>query len=129
LDGDSDVCPVCALKNALEPENHATTKLRFEHYLEHYQVLKNNDLNLMELGQGSMGVTYKALDVQLQRPVALKIISAKFIDDASARQRLFREARAAASVRHPHVATVYHLGEIGGNYFYAMEFQLLPRRI
>jgi eukaryotic-like serine/threonine-protein kinase len=42
--------------------------------------------------------------------------------DASAQQRFVREARAAASVRHPNVATVYHLGEIGGDYFYAMEF-------
>jgi serine/threonine protein kinase len=69
-----------------------------------------------------MGVTYRALDVQLQRPVALKIINAKFIGDASARQRFVREARAAASVRHQNVASVYHLGEIGGDYFYAMEF-------
>jgi serine/threonine protein kinase len=119
LDGSSDVCPVCALKNALAPENHATaTELRFEHY----QILKNEDQSLMELGHGAMGVTYKALDVQLQRPVALKIINAKFIGDASARQRFVREARAAASVRHQNVASVYHLGEIGGDYFYAMEF-------
>ena len=76
----------------------------------------------MELGHGSMGVTYKALDVQLQRPVALKIINAKFIGDALARQRFVREARAAASVHHPNVATVHHLGEIGGDFFYAMEF-------
>ena len=76
----------------------------------------------MELGHGSMGVTYKALDVQLQRLVALKIIDAKFIGDASARQRFVREARAAASVRHQNVASVYHLGEIDGDYFYAMEF-------
>jgi serine/threonine protein kinase len=51
-----------------------------------------------------MGVTYKALDVQLQRPVALKIINAKLIGDASTRQRFVREARATASVRHPNVA-------------------------
>ena len=119
LDSDSEVCPVCALKNALQSDNHATaTELRFEHY----QILKNEDQSLMELGHGAMGVTYKALDVQLQRLVALKIINAKFIGDASARQRFVREARAAASVRHPNVATVHHLGETGGDYFYAMEF-------
>jgi hypothetical protein len=103
LDGSSDVCPVCALNSALQPDNHATaTELRFEHY----QILKNEDQSLMELGHGAMGVTYKALDVQLQRPVALKIINAKLIGDASARQRFVREARAAASVRPPNVATV-----------------------
>ena len=69
-----------------------------------------------------MGVTYKAFDVHLQCPVALKIINARFIGDDSARHRFVREARAAASVRHPNVASVFHLGEIGGNYFYAMEF-------
>jgi serine/threonine protein kinase/Flp pilus assembly protein TadD len=119
FDGSSEFCPVCALKSALPSETRITaSELRFEHY----QILKNDDASLMELGHGAMGVTYKALDVQLQRPVALKIINAKFIGDASARQRFVREARAAASVRHPNVATVYHLGEIGGDYFYAMEF-------
>jgi len=119
LDGNSEFCPVCALNSTLQPDNHATaTEIRFEHY----QILKNEDQSLMELGHGSMGVTYKALDVQLQRLVALKIINAKFIGDASARQRFVREARAAASVRHQNVAAVHHLGEIGGDYFYAMEF-------
>ncbi len=69
-----------------------------------------------------MGVTYKAFDVHLQCPVALKIINARFIGDDSARHRFVREARAAASVRHPNVASVFHLGESGGNYFYSMEF-------
>ena len=69
-----------------------------------------------------MGVTYKAIDTHLRCPVALKIISAQFIGNESARSRFLREARAAASVRHPNVATVHHLGESGGNYFYAMEF-------
>jgi serine/threonine protein kinase len=69
-----------------------------------------------------MEITYKALDVHLQRPVALKIINARFIGDDSARRRFVREARAAASVRHPNVASVFHLGESGGNDFYAMEF-------
>jgi serine/threonine protein kinase len=69
-----------------------------------------------------MGVTYKAVDVHLQCSVALKIINARLIGDASARHRFVREARAAASVRHPNVASVFHLGETSGNYFYAMEF-------
>ena len=76
----------------------------------------------MELGRGGMGVTYKAIDTHLRCPVALKIISAQFIGNESARSRFVREARAAASVRHPNVASVFHLGESGGNYFYVMEF-------
>ncbi len=76
----------------------------------------------MELGRGGMGVTYKAIDTHLRCPVALKIISAQFIGNESARSRFVREARAAASVRHSNVASVFHLGESGGNYFYVMEF-------
>jgi serine/threonine protein kinase len=69
-----------------------------------------------------MGVTYKALDVNLRCAVALKVINARFIGDESARRRFVREARAAASVRHPNVASVFHLGKSGDSYFYAMEF-------
>jgi serine/threonine protein kinase len=69
-----------------------------------------------------MGVTYKALDVNLRCAVALKVINAQFIGDESARRGFVREARAAASVRHPNVASVFHLGKSGDSYFYAMEF-------
>jgi ankyrin repeat protein/serine/threonine protein kinase len=68
-----------------------------------------------------MGVTYKAFDVDLHCVVALKVISEKYIGSESARLRFLREARAAASVRHPNVASVFHLGRIGQDYFYAME--------
>ena len=76
----------------------------------------------IELGRGAMGVTYKAFDVDLQCPVTLKVISERYLGDESARLRFLREARAAASVRHPNVASVFHLGRRGENYFYAMEF-------
>ena len=69
-----------------------------------------------------MGITYKAFDVDLQCPVTLKVISEKYLGDESARLRFLREARAAASVRHPNVASVFHLGRSGREYFYAMEF-------
>ena len=69
-----------------------------------------------------MGVTYKALDVDLRCPVTLKVISERYLGDESARLRFLREARAAASVRHPNVASVLHLGRTGSSYFYAMEF-------
>ena len=76
----------------------------------------------LELGRGGMGVTYKAIDTNLQCPVALKVIAARLIGDESARRRFVREARAAASVRHPNVASVFHLGRHDDSYFYAMEF-------
>jgi hypothetical protein len=69
-----------------------------------------------------MGVTYKAFDINLRCPVTLKVISEQYVGDESAQLRFLREARAAASVRHPNVASVFHLGTTGQNYFYAMEF-------
>src|SRR5260370_3968864 len=76
----------------------------------------------VELGRGAMGVNYKALDVDPRCPVTLKVISERYLGDESARLRFLREARAAASVRHPHVASVFHLGRTGSSFFYAMEF-------
>jgi serine/threonine protein kinase len=124
----SDPCPVCALRGALGNEQSISesptepallpSQLRFEHY----EVLTRDDGTPLELGRGAMGVTYKALDVNLRYAVALKIINARFIGDESARRRFVREARAAASVRHPNVASVFHLGKSGDSYFYAMEY-------
>jgi serine/threonine protein kinase len=89
---------------------------------EHYELVTDEDGKPVELGRGAMGVTYKAFDVHLQCPVTLKVISEQYVGDESARLRFLREARAAASVRHQNVASVYHLGRSPGNYFYAMEF-------
>jgi serine/threonine protein kinase len=76
----------------------------------------------IELGRGAMGITYKALDVDLRCPVTLKVINEKYVGDDVARLRFLREARAAAKVRHTNVASVFHLGRSRGEYFYAMEF-------
>ena len=80
------------------------------------------DGKLVELGRGAMGITYKAFDVDLHCPVTLKLISERYLGDESVRLRFLREARAAARVRHTNVASVFHLGRTGENYFYAMEF-------
>ena len=71
-----------------------------------------------------MGVTYRATDTSLQRKVALKIIKIDIAErSADARERFIREARAAAALRHKHIATVYQFGMRleTGQYFYAME--------
>jgi len=129
-----EFCPVCLLRQALgaevnsEPfpeENRAqSTPTRREpvHRLEHYELVSDEKGNLIELGRGAMGVTYKAYDVDLRCPVALKVISERHLGDESAQLRFLREARAAASLRHPNVASVLHLGRTGSSYFYAMEF-------
>lgn len=89
---------------------------------QHFEVCQREDGSLVELGRGAMGITYKAFDTNLRCFVALKVINAALLGSDIARQRFLREARAAAALRHPNVATVFHLGEESGDYFYAMEF-------
>jgi serine/threonine protein kinase len=100
--------------------------------LEHFTISRRRDGSLWELGRGAMGVTYKALDTNLQSEVALKVISAQYLGSEPARQRFLREARAAASLRHPNVATVFHLGKVDGLIYYAMEYvngETVERRV
>jgi serine/threonine protein kinase len=73
-----------------------------------------------KLGQGGMGVVYAARDDRLERTIAVKTLSA-ITDDATARQRLWREAKAAASVNHPNICQIYEIGEDAGRLFLAME--------
>jgi TPR repeat protein/serine/threonine protein kinase len=89
---------------------------------DHYKVSTRDDGSLFELGRGAMGITYKAYDTSLRIPVALKVINATYLNSDIARQRFVREARSAAQLRHRNVASVFHLGTEGDNWFYAMEF-------
>ena len=89
---------------------------------DHYEVLLREDGSLFELGRGAMGITYKAFDTNLRVNVALKVINAKYLESEVAQQRFMREARAAAQLRHPNVASVFHLGTSRDAFFYAMEF-------
>src|SRR5215212_6447598 len=73
-----------------------------------------------KLGEGGLGVVYAARDDRLERTIALKTLSAPATDD-TARQRVWREARAAASVNHPNICQIYEVGEDGGRLFIAME--------
>jgi non-specific serine/threonine protein kinase len=92
--------------------------------LGNYRIQRRDDGSLWELGRGAMGVTYRALDTSLRRAVALKLIASEWVKrGAEARERFMREARTAASLRHPNIATVYHFGirEETGQCFCAME--------
>src|SRR5260370_33056999 len=86
------------------------------------EFLRREDGSLWELGRGAMGITFKAYDTNLRFPVALKIINAAYLESDNARQRFLREARAAAALRHPNVASVFNLGTEQDKYFYVMDF-------
>jgi hypothetical protein len=74
------------------------------------------------LGHGGMGVVYLAEDLRLGRTVALKTVAPAFVGDPARRERLRREARAAASLSHPGIATVYALEDIDGHLYMAVEY-------
>src|ERR1700760_4843190 len=130
--GAMESCPVCMLRQALaggvesgESSSEDIFKITPEQAtqrFEHYELLKGEDGKPVELGRGAMGFTYKAYDIDLQCPVALKVISERYVGDESARLRFLREARSAARLRHSNVASVLHLGRTGNSYFYAMAF-------
>ncbi|MDC0715251.1 serine/threonine-protein kinase [Nannocystis bainbridge] len=73
------------------------------------------------IGAGGMGVVYRAYDPQLDREIALKLLLAGAEVGTEGRNRMLREAQAAAKIRHPNVVTVFDAGEVGGRVFIAME--------
>jgi serine/threonine protein kinase len=134
---DSEGCPVCMLRRAVS-QSRTTESLELSSSpkesavmveqgptsgeFDNYELMLDKRGSPIELGRGGMGVTYKAFDVNLRVPVTLKVISEKYVGDKLVRLRFLREARAAASVRHLNIASVFHLGKRGQEYFYAMEF-------
>ncbi len=84
------------------------------------------------LGSGGMGLLYRATDLVLGRPVAVKLLARHLVSDESAKVRFMREARAASALDHPNIATIYEVGEQDGEIFIVMalyEGETLKQRI
>ncbi len=80
-----------------------------------YQVIKH-------IATGGMGAVYKAIDIDLRREVALKILPPELAVNPTALARFRREARSAAKLRHEHIVTIYECGEAAGTHYLALEF-------
>jgi len=125
LDAKGD-CVACFLRTALD-ESVVETKQLPSLVFGDFEVEQRSDGFYWELGHGAMGTTYLAVDKVLRRRVALKVIEVPAVptsrDAQAVRERFLREARAAAALRHPNVAAVYHFGASrdGTHCYYAME--------
>ena len=82
--------------------------------LSHYKILD-------EISRGGMGIVYKALDLKLNREVALKVLPPELVSDPDRKRRFVQEAQAAAALKHPNIAVVYEIDEVEGVDFIAME--------
>src|SRR5437870_7415815 len=81
-----------------------------------------HDRILEPLGAGGMGAVYKAHDEKLHRIVALKVLQPDAVADKDRRRRFLQEARAASSLNHPHILTVFEIGEADGKPYMVMEY-------
>jgi serine/threonine protein kinase len=82
--------------------------------LSHYRIEE-------EISRGGMGVVYRALDTKLDRKVAVKVLPPELVADESRRHRFGQEAKAAAAIHHPHIATIHEFDEAEGVHFIVME--------
>ncbi|MFQ5865342.1 MAG: protein kinase [bacterium] len=75
-----------------------------------------------KIGEGGMGIVYKARDTRLLRVVAIKILPQHLVTDEKNRQRFIHEARAASALNHPNICTVYDIGQVESTHFIVMEY-------
>jgi len=118
------LCPRCLLAGVAQATESAPT-VRNSDGPPSIDVVKSSfpQLDILEcIGQGGMGVVYKARQPKLERLVALKLLPQRLAADAAFRERFTREGRVLARLNHPNIVTVYDFGEAGGFFYLLMEY-------
>src|SRR6058998_1175747 len=98
----------------LEADVMNTTSM-IDQTISHYRILE-------KLGEGGMGIVYKAEDLKLDRPVAIKFLPPHLSASEENKSRFVQEARATAALNHPNILNVYEIDEQNGGMYFVMEY-------
>ncbi len=107
--------PQIILKALAEDQAHIRQTDLAGHTLSHYQIIE-------KIGEGGMGVVYRAEDSRLKRPVAIKLLPADRVADPERKKRFIKEARAASALNHPNIITIHDIDAAEGLDFIVMEY-------
>jgi len=130
-DAPGGLCPSCAIRGALDPSDPglAPTTTAKAPVNDEFAAPTVDDLNALlpqfrveaEIGRGGMGVVYRGTQLNLDRPVAIKLLAPHLAADRAFAERFAREARALARLSHPNIVAVYDFGQAGSFFYLVME--------
>ena len=119
---DTNFCGKCATSLDLSKDISVTKTLKPTPKLEEERIVAGKYRITEKLGEGGMGIVYKAEDTRLKRTVALKFLPAELTKDKIAKDRFIQEAQTAAALEHPNICAVYEVDEADDHTFIAMSY-------